>query len=249
MCRHLGYLGPVRTARSLITYGPHSLFRQSWAPKDMRGGGTVNADGFGVAWWTADGIPGRYRSEKPIWSDPFVTEGLSSIRTGAMIAALRSATEGMPVERSAAAPFTDGRWAFSHNGRVVGWPGTLVSLAERLPVSELLRLESPTDAATLWMLLRSRLRTDRPEAALMRLVRDVIDLSPHSRLNLLLGNGSGLWATAWYHSLWVLVDERIAVVSSEPYDDDPRWKQVPDRHLVSARPGHLIVSPMEVPSV
>ena len=83
----------------------------------------------------------------------------------------------------------------------------------------------------------------------MRLVRDVIDLSPHSRLNLLLGNGSGLWATAWYHSLWVLVDERIAVVSSEPYDDDPRWKQVPDRHLVSARPGHLIVSPMEVPSV
>ncbi|MFZ2528434.1 MAG: ergothioneine biosynthesis protein EgtC [Rhodococcus sp. (in: high G+C Gram-positive bacteria)] len=246
MCRHVGYVGPVRTAQSLVTDGGHSLVRQSWAPKDMRGGGTVNADGYGVAWWTADGTAGRYRSGQPIWSDPFVAEGLSSIRSGAMLAAIRSATEGMPVERSASAPFTDGRWAFSLNGRVTGWPGTLVSLAQRLPVAQLLHLESPTDAATLWLLLRSRLRADRPEVALMRLVLDVIALSPQSRLNMLLCNGSGLWATAWYHSLWTLIDEDVAVVASEPYDEDPRWTQVPDRHLVSARPGHLIVSPLEV---
>ncbi|AKE89074.1 MULTISPECIES: ergothioneine biosynthesis protein EgtC [Rhodococcus] len=245
MCRHLGYLGPVRSVSSLVTEGPRSLLRQSWAPKDMRGGGTINADGFGVAWWGADGF-GRYRNPAPIWSDPFVAEGLSHISAGAVMASLRSATEGMPVERSACAPFTRDGWAFSLNGLVRGWPGSLVSLAQRLPVAELLQLESPTDAAALWLLLYSRLRSSRPEQALMRLVHDVLAVAPGSRLNLLLGNGSGLWATAWYHSLWTLVDEDVAVVSSEPYDDDPRWRQVPDRHLVSARPGHLIVSPMEV---
>ena len=43
-----------------------ALFRQSWAPRDMRGGGTVNADGFGVGWY-ADGepTPVRYRRRRP----------------------------------------------------------------------------------------------------------------------------------------------------------------------------------------
>ena len=30
--------------------------------------------------------------------------------------------------------------------------------------------------------------------------------------------------------------EKIVVVASEPYDDDPRWVDVPDRHLVSVTP-------------
>lgn len=160
--------------------------------------------------------------------------------------AMRSATEGMPVERSAAAPFGDGRWGFSLNGVVRGWPGSLVSLAAALPVAELLRLEAPTDAATLWLLLRSRLQSAEPEAALISLVHDVIGVAPESRLNLLLCNGSGMWATAWYHSLWTLVDEDVAIVASEPFDDDRRWRPVPDRHLVHAIPGQLIVSPLEV---
>lgn len=246
MCRHLGYLGPVRDAAELLREGPNSLMRQSWAPTDMRGGGTINADGFGVGWWDDGGTFGRYRSSAPIWSDPFVEEGLSSIRSGAFMVAVRSATEGMPVERSAAAPFGDEQWGFSLNGVVRGWPGSLVSLAAALPVAELLRLDAPTDAATLWLLLRSRLRSAEPEAALMSLVHDVLGVAPESRLNLLLCNGSGIWATACYHSLWTLVDENAAIVASEPFDDDRRWQQVPDRHLVHAIPGKLIVTPLEV---
>ena len=50
MCRHLAYLGPPVTLAEFLLYQPHSLLHQSWAPADMRGGGTVNADGFGVGW-------------------------------------------------------------------------------------------------------------------------------------------------------------------------------------------------------
>ncbi|MFD3810997.1 ergothioneine biosynthesis protein EgtC [Rhodococcus sp. NPDC058639] len=246
MCRHLGYLGPATGAAELLHRGPHSLIRQSFAPRDMRGGGTINADGFGVGWWRDDGTFGRYRSASPIWSDPFVGEGLSGIRGGALMVALRSATEGMPVERSAAAPFGDARWGFSLNGAVRGWPGSLAALASTLPVEDLLQLDAPTDSAALWMLLRHRLRSGTPDIAVMSLVRDIVGAAPESRLNLLLCNGSEMWATAWYHSLWTLVDEDVAIVASEPYDDDPRWQPVPDRHLVHAIPGKLIVSPLEV---
>lgn len=51
MCRHLAYLGPPVSLASLVLEPSHSLYEQSWAPNDMRGGGSVNADGFGLAWY------------------------------------------------------------------------------------------------------------------------------------------------------------------------------------------------------
>lgn len=243
MCRHLGYVGPSRSVHHVLTAGAHSLARQSWAPNDMRGGGTINADGFGVAWWGTEG-QGRYRSAQPMWSDPAVQETLPSVRSRAVLAAVRSATESMPVEKSACAPFVDGRWAFSHNGVVRGWPGSLEKWAQELPVRDLLGLEAPTDSAALWLMLRHRLRGQDPIPAMTSLLRDIDTTAPDSRSNLLLGDGNEMWASTWDHALSVLVDEDTAVIASEPYDDDPNWRSVPDRHVVSARPGHLVITPI-----
>ena len=44
MCRHLAYLGRPVPLRELLADPPHSLLRQSWAPRRQRHG-TVNADG------------------------------------------------------------------------------------------------------------------------------------------------------------------------------------------------------------
>ncbi|MEV0945511.1 ergothioneine biosynthesis protein EgtC [Rhodococcus sp. NPDC049939] len=245
MCRHLGYLGPERPVGDLLVRGENSLLNQSFAPRDMRGGGTINADGFGVGWWGDEGFS-RYRSDQPLWSDPALQETFRSIRSGAVVAAARSATVGMPVQRTACAPFSDEVWAFSHNGVVGGWPDSLAELAADLSTADLLQLEAPTDSAALWLLLRHLLQEYEPEKALVRLVDSVTAVAPQSRLNLLLGNGQELWATTWYHSLSVLVDDERAIVVSEPYDDDPEWQSIPDRHLVSARPGHLIIAPLEM---
>ena len=54
VCRHLAYLGPPTTLAALLFDPPHGLLHQSYAPADMRGGGTVNADGFGVGWYPRD---------------------------------------------------------------------------------------------------------------------------------------------------------------------------------------------------
>ncbi|MFD0786840.1 ergothioneine biosynthesis protein EgtC, partial [Micromonospora azadirachtae] len=74
MCRHLAYLGPPVTLARLLFDPPFSLVRQSWAPRDMRGGGTINADGFGIGWYPGDGEPVRYRRAQPIWSDPTIAQ-------------------------------------------------------------------------------------------------------------------------------------------------------------------------------
>ncbi|MET8870863.1 ergothioneine biosynthesis protein EgtC [Nocardia sp. NPDC004604] len=272
MCRQLGYVGPTVRVGDMLTLGSHSLRTQAWAPKDMRGGGTINADGFGVAWWREvdDAVTvSRYRNPAPIWTDPAVEEVLPQLESWAVLAAVRSASVGMPVERSACAPFTHGRWAFGLNGLIPDWRRALSAVAEEFgstaselgagqlfePV-QLLEAESATDSATLWMILRGLLSTDSPDgswaaapAALSLLVAAVLDRSPDARLNLLLGDGQQLWATTVSHSLSALVTDDFAILCSEPFDDDPRWQPIPDRQLVSASPGALTVAPLlAVPS-
>ncbi|MGW4370655.1 ergothioneine biosynthesis protein EgtC [Nocardia takedensis] len=270
MCRHLGYVGPPVRVGDMLTLGPHSLRTQAWAPRDMRRGGTINADGFGVAWWRAEDdavTVSRYRNPAPIWTDPAVEEVLPHLESWAVLGAVRSATVGMPVERSACAPFTRGRWAFSHNGVVPDWRAALTAVAAEFAgaaaeldadglfaPARLLEAESATDSAALWVLLGALLATDVPDgdwaaapAALRLLLSAVLTHAPDSRLNLLLGDGAQLWATAWYHSLSALVTDDFAILSSEPFDDDPRWQAIPDRSLVTARPGHLAVEPLPDP--
>lgn len=242
MCRHLGYLGPPVPVSEPITCGTHSLFVQSWAPREMRGGGTVNADGFGVAWWT-DGTVSRYRNAMPIWTDPAVAEVLGQITAPSVLAAVRSATPGMSVDRTSCAPFVHGKWAFSHNGVVPQWRETLAAVAAEIGVPNLFEVEAPTDSAALWLVLRTVLEVHKPEVALLDVIGRVLDRQPTARLNLLLGDGETLWATTCYHSLSVLTTENTVTLTSEPYDDDPGWTPVPDRRIVTARPGAVRIEP------
>jgi glutamine amidotransferase len=249
VCRHLGYLGPAMPVAALVLEPPHSLLRQSWAPADMRAGGTINADGFGVGWF-AGGAPVVYRRSTPMWTDTALPSLLQPVRSTAVLAAVRSATIGMPIVETASAPFTDGQWLFSHNGVVRGWPAAVEPLAARLPVLDLMTLDAPTDAALLWALVRARLRDgESPVDAVARTVLDVEAAAPNSRLNLMLTDGRTLVATAWTHSLSTLVTQDAVVIASEPYDPDPRWQPVADRHIVTARvsstgPPSLAVHPL-----
>ena len=130
MCRHLAYLGPPVPLRTVLTDPPHSLYRQAWAPR-MQRHGTVNADGFGVGWYAdGDPVPARYRRAVPIWGDPSLPDLARVTRSGAVLAAVRSATPGTALGESAVAPFGSGPWLFSHNGVLDGWP----SWAERASV-------------------------------------------------------------------------------------------------------------------
>lgn len=257
MCRHLAYLGPPVTLADLVLHQPHSLLRQSFAPTDMRGGATVNADGFGIGWLVGDpgdpgdfGRPGlarRYRRDVPMWSDASLPDLAASVSSGAILAAVRSATAGMPVTESACAPFVEGAAMFSHNGVIDGWPDSVAPLAEALPAAVLMTLDAPTDSAFLWALVRAHLRQGRSAAsALTGVVGDVMALAPGSRLNLLLHDGLHIAATTVGHALWIRDGEGSITVSSEPLDpDDKKWQPVPDLSLLEATATHHSIHSLE----
>src|SRR5919201_3237767 len=105
MCRHLGYVGTPVTLDELLLAPRHGLLEQTWAPRDMRGGGTVNVDGFGVGWYPQPSAsPTRYRSAVPMWADASFTALAGQIRTAGLLAAVRSATPGMSLAATACAP-------------------------------------------------------------------------------------------------------------------------------------------------
>ena len=252
MCRHVGYLGLPVTLAELVLDPPHSLAVQSYAPRDMRGGGCVNVDGFGVGWFAAEPEPAagssgeppgghrveaarRYRRPVPIWQDaPFAELARGTVAVG-VLAAVRNATAGMPVAEAACAPFTDGQWLFSLNGRIAGWPDTATGLVEEIPRRELLSMQVMTDATLLWALLRQRLAAcSDPAAALGELVCQVLAAAPGSRLTTLLTDGRQLYGTTVTHSLWSRHWAAGVLLASEPFDDDPAWQPIPEGQLVIA---------------
>jgi glutamine amidotransferase len=250
MCRHLAYVGPEVPLGRLLFEPPHSLYRQSWAPRRQKHG-TVNADGFGVGWYAeGDPVPARYRRFGPIWADCDLTDLARVVRSRALLAAVRDATVPSPDGEAAAAPFADGRWLFSHNGAVTGWPDSLARLAHGLPPADLLALAARNDSALVWALVLARLRAgDDLGRALADTVPEVAAAAPGSRLNLLLTDGTTIAATAWGDTLWYRTQPgRGTVVASEPHDDDPAWQEVPDRTLLLATDADVLLSPLKEPS-
>ncbi|MGX4688263.1 ergothioneine biosynthesis protein EgtC [Streptomyces sp. JNUCC 63] len=247
MCRHLAYLGPEEPLGRYLVEPAHGLYRQAWAPRHQRHG-TVNADGFGVGWYAeGDPVPARYRRAGPIWADPSFADLARVVRTTALLAAVRNATLSGADAEAAAAPFAAGRWLFSHNGAVTGWPDSLAAVSRTLPPRDLLELEARNDSALVWALVLARLRAgDGAGQALADTVLEVAAPAPGSRLNLLLTDGETITATAWGDTLWYLAGPgRRTVVASEPCDDDPRWLQAPDRTLLTADRTDVLLTPLK----
>ncbi len=229
MCRHLAWLGRPRTISSLVLEPPCGLLRQSYAPRrQLRG--LLNADGWGVGFYAPDRAePVRWRSARPLWGDASFASVAPVLSSGAVLAAVRSATEGMPMDESAAAPFSDGRWLLSHNGRV-----------DRTVLPMTREAESVCDSA----ILAAHVFERGPENV-AETVPGVARLDPRATLNLLLTDGSRITAVTWGDALSYLVEPDGVVVASEPWDDDPRWVDVPDRHLLEVTSTGVTVTELE----
>jgi glutamine amidotransferase len=227
MCRHLGWLGQPVSLASLVLEQPYGLVVQSYSPRRQKHG-VVNADGWGAGFFD-EGVPRRWRSAAPLWGDASFASVAPAIRSGCVVAAVRSATIGMPIEPSASAPFSDGEWLLSHNG--------VVDRAV-LPLSS--AAESVVDSALLAALI-----FDRGLDRLGETIVEVGGADPNARLNIIAANGSRLLATAWGDTLSVLRRDDGVVLASEPYDDDPSWQDVPDRHLVDVVGTSIEIIPLK----
>jgi gamma-glutamyl hercynylcysteine S-oxide hydrolase len=250
MCRHLAYLGPPATLRALLLDPPHGLGTQAWAPRQQCHG-TMNADGFGAGWYAdGDPLPARYRRAGPIWADPSFADLARVTRTRAVLAAVRSATAGTEAGAAAAAPYSSGRWLFSHNGVLAGWPQAAGSLAATLPAADLLALEARCDSALAWALVAGRLRAGCGAAdALAQAIATLAEHQIGGRFNFLLSDGEVIAATAAGDTLCYRLAGGAVLVASEPGDDDPGWTPVPDQCVLTATAEGVDVRPLPVPGL
>lgn len=246
MCRHLAWVGTPRTLADLVLDPPHGLLRQSYAPREQRHG-TINADGFGVGWYVPDvrPEPARYRRGQPLWTDRSFTSLAGVVRSGCVLAAVRSATHPFAADEAGAAPFTAGPWLFSHNGALADFAAAAPDLRARLPAAAAAAVEAPTDSALLWALTRHRLEAgERMADALAGVVADALAVTP-GRLNLLLTDGHEIAATTCGDSLYTWTGADGVLVASEPSDDGGGWTAVPDRSVLVARPDRLDVQSLD----
>lgn len=268
MCRIAAYLGGAGTTLSSLVLEPeHSLLVQSYAPEEMLSG-VVNADGFGCGWYApeVDGDPAVYRSNAPMWSDRSFASIAPKVRSRAVLAAVRSATPGLPAEESGVPPFASGPYLFAHNGAVKDFRARAMRpLRDLLSDESYSNLLGVTDSETIFALLLDRLRADRAEvgdataladatAATLKKASAVCEeLGVPATLNVGVTDGEALVFSRWStegpgNSLYVLEGGRAfpgaVVVASERFDDDPAWRPVSDRHLLVADPGGTELRPL-----
>jgi glutamine amidotransferase len=234
VCRHLAWFGTPRSVSALVLEPEHGLLRQSWAPRHQHHG-TLNADGWGVGLHPdpqsgRPQAPVRWRSDRPLWSDVSFASVAPHLTSGRVLAAVRSATPGMPTDASAAAPFLHDGWLVSHNGVV-----------DKTAVGPRLDAESACDSA----LLASRVVADGVDR-LGQTVAALAAADPSARLNLLLLSRDRLLAVTWGDTLFVRSDLEGVLLASEP-DATSGWRPVPDRHLVEVSDRGTTVRPLEQP--
>jgi gamma-glutamyl hercynylcysteine S-oxide hydrolase len=240
MCRHLAYVGPPVALGALLTDPDHSLVAQA---RDARyqASGCENPDGWGVGWFDDAGHPQRHRTPTPIWADPELADLARTVHSGDVLAAVRLASPGSPVEESGNAPFVaDGRWLFSLNGIVDGYHEGVGDELRAL-VSEHRRagIDGESDSEVLFALLLDELDAGCPPADALAAVIRTVEARTTGRLNMLLSERAAAAATAVGNSLFC---RGASLVASEPLDGSPEWEPVADRTVLTTDGAHLVVA-------
>ncbi|MGH8502625.1 MAG: ergothioneine biosynthesis protein EgtC [Gammaproteobacteria bacterium] len=257
MCRLAAYLGPPVLLQQFLLEPKHSLYEQSWAPHELNFA-RLNADGFGVGWYSADRKPAIYVNQMPIWSDCNLPALARSLSNPLWMAMVRSATSPYRTGLANMQPFSHDGVLFMHNGYVEDFDHSLRGRIRHFMSTTIeAGIGGNTDSEYIFALLRQLLASD-DELTLENALRGglaLIDEWLHGRkalLNVLLTDGQRLYATrhalnAECPSLYFTTDdeyfdEGAQLIASERLTEGEFWQPVPEHHL-------LILDPEQPPEL
>jgi glutamine amidotransferase len=231
MCRHLAYVGLPVALRSLLFDAPHALVHQARSPR-FQHNGVDNPDGWGVGWSFAGDARGeheRYRAATKMWED---TTFAGDETATTVLAAARYASPGSELKFDNVAPFAAEHWLFSLNGYVSGFREQFGDqLRASISPRRAARIEGDSDSEVLFALVLDRLDGGAtPGEALADVARRVRAESTGG-LNLLLTDGTDIFATVIDNSLYLSTASGL-LVASEPLDDDESWMPIGNESLV-----------------
>lgn len=248
MCRLAAYTGAAKPLSTLLFDAKHGLEHQAYAPQEMLRG-SVNVDGTGIAWW--DGIathPLRYVSEHPPWSDPNLPDLAPRLNSSLQLAAVRSATPGIPFGAANVPPFVAGGLALVHNGWIGDFTGPLGrDIVATIPDDLFPQLAVLNDSRVLFLLAVARYRETGDlhtavVAAVDAVAATVRRHSGQAMLTVAAADAAGIVALRTsvgspQNTLYTRAADDGLWLASEPLDDDPRWRALPEHTVTDLRDG------------
>ena len=259
MCRLAGYVGREPLPLSALLYEPvHSLEHASYAPKELLSG-TINVDGTGAAWWPEDGSgPLRYVTSDPPWADPNLPGLAPYLRGTTMLAAVRSATPGMPYGPDNVAPFVADGLAGAHNGRIGGFRGSLGrTLLGGLDDDRFGQLTAMNDSLALFLMVVQQIDgqagaplSDAVTIVIQRTAKAVIAAGEVATLNLVVASSVEIVAVRTsagdaINSLYTRTTAEGSWLASEPLDNDTGWASMPKHSLAVLTTSGIDIRPIE----
>ncbi len=242
MCRLAAYLGSEITLSQFLLEPEHSLVKQSWAPNEMREG-TINADGYGIAWLSDNRIPCTYKNVLPIWSDTNL-EGLGhSLKSKLWLANVRSATPGQGVNETNTQPFIKGNLIFTHNGCLSPFDNTVkADFLHILSNDFRAEINGNSDSLYLFALLQEQLLSHQSLSdAIVATINELkifCNNNIKALLNIVISDGEHLYASrhainAKCPSLYYLLNDDNVSIASEPLTPENEWIAFPEHTLIS----------------
>jgi predicted glutamine amidotransferase len=212
---------------------------------------SLHGDGWGLAWRGADHITHAVSRPDSAARDPLYEELTREPLGSAGLVHLRWATGGLPVTPENTHPFTDGDYAFAHNGNIK----PIARLNELLSPASTAKLEGDTDSERYFRFVVQCIGESDTEAnGVTRALHTLIQEFPSVSLNALFLTPSALFAihvnsnatsppralsklyasdadmpyrhaTEYYFMDYRITPDAVYVMSSGI--DEPGWTQVP----------------------
>lgn len=249
MCRLAAYLGSEISLSQFLLEPEHSLIKQSWAPKEMNDG-TLNADGYGIAWLAEDNVPCTYKNVLPVWSDTNL-DGLGrSLSSRLWLANVRSATPGQGISEANTQPFVKECLTFTHNGCLKPFDKDIkTGLLDILSNEIRAEINGNSDSLYLFALLQQHLLVQKsiPDAiiGMMNDLQSVCKNKVTALLNLVISDGKFLYACRHAlngncPSLYYSLGSGNVRVASEPLTPNDEWITFPEHSLISFNHSNII---------
>ncbi len=245
MCRLAAYLGPPILLEHFLVQPPHSLIKQSWAPKEMQEA-VLNADGFGIGWYQNESRACTYLNTQPIWADVNLEHLSVSLSSPLWLANVRSATPGQMTGLANTQPFISDNILYMHNGFINDFnPDIRQRFHECLSPDIQAGITGNTDSEYLFALLRENIKSNKQDfvnlfkltiESFSKIIKDGSAL-----LNIMISDGNNVYALR--HAINKLCPSLYfthkddfftdaSLIASEKLTRNDSWQNVPEHSLV-----------------
>ncbi len=234
MCRWLAYQGDSIYLDQLIYHPEHSLVHQSLEARKTIA--RVNADGFGIGWYTERSTPGQFHEVLPAWGDDNLRSLAHHIRSHRFMAHVRSST-GSQVSRSNCHPFIINNWMFLHNGQIGQFCKVKYALERMLPEDIYIQQQGSTDSELIFLMMIMNGLFETPVPAIRKTIYDIEQVMAKKavtepfKASICVSDGQQFWLVRYSSdqqppTVFTKKQDENVILASEPLSSDPEWKSV-----------------------